>query len=99
MIGFALSVLMGAGLVALLATVRPEWSPHARRYTAALALPAITVIATGFGVLFILFGNHDATGQMKDLAISALIAIGGGFTFLSLAGGLIGATLASRRHR
>ena len=99
MMGFALSVLMGAGLVALLATVRPQWSARARRYIAALTLPLITLIATALGVLFIVAGNHDTSDQMKDLAISALVAIGGGFIFLSFAGGLIGATLAGRRHR
>ena len=99
MIGFALSVLMGAGLVALLATVRPQWSARARRLVAASVLPIVTVIATVLGILFIVAGNHDASNEMKELAISALIAIGGGFTFLSFGGGLIGATLAGRRHR
>lgn len=99
MMGFALSVLMGAGLVALLAAVRPEWSARKRQYSAALVLPVITIVATLLGLLFIVAGNHDSTDQMKDLAISALIAIGGGFTFLSFAGGLVGATLAGRRHR
>ena len=99
MIGFALSVLMGAGLVSLLATIRPQWSARARRYVAALVLPVITIMATLAGLLFIVAGNHDSTHEMKDLAISALIAIGGGFTLLSFAGGLVGATLAGRRHR
>lgn len=99
MMGFALSVLMGAGLVALLATIRPQWSARRRRYAAALVLPVITVVATLFGLLFIVAGNHDSTDHMKDLAISALIAIGGGFTLVSFGGGLIGATLAGRRHR
>ncbi len=99
MMGFALSVLMGAGLVALLATIRPQWSARRRRYAAALVLPLITVVATLLGLLFIVAGNHDSTDHMKDLAISALIAIGGGFTLVSFGGGLIGATLAGRRHR
>ena len=98
MIGFALSVLMGAGLVALLATIRPQWSARRRRYAAALVLPLITVVATLLGLLFIVAGNHDSTDHMKDLAISARIAIGGGFTLVSFGGGLIGATLAGRRH-
>ena len=98
MLGFALSVLMGAGLVALLASVKPDWSARRRRLTAASVLPVITVIATGLGVLYIVAGNHDATRQMRDLAVSAMLAIGAGFTFVSLAGGLIGATLAGRRY-
>ena len=99
MMGFALSVLMGAGLVALLATVRPQWSARSRRFIAAFVLPVITVIATLLAILYILAGNHGASDNMKDLAISALVTIGAGFTALSLIGGLIGAILAGRRHR
>ena len=99
MIGFSLAVLMGAGLVALLAAVRPEWSPRKREMIAATALPAITALATLVVLLFILAGNHDATDQMRDLATAALVTIGGGFTLLAFVGGLIGALLAGRRHR
>ena len=99
MIGFSLAVLMGAGLVALLAAVRPEWSPRKREMIAATALPVITALATLVVLLFILAGNHDATDQMRDLATAALVTIGGGFTLLAFVGGLIGAVLAGRRHR
>ena len=99
MIGFSLAVLMGAGLVALLAAVRPEWSPRKRELIAASALPAITAVATALVLVLILAGNYDATGQMRDLATAALLTIGGGFTVLAFIGGLIGALLAGRRHR
>jgi hypothetical protein len=99
LIGFSLAVLMGAGLVALLAAVRPEWSPRKREMIAASALPAITALATAVVLVLILAGNYDATGQMRDLATAALLTIGGGFTLLALVGGLIGALLAGRRHR
>ena len=99
MIGFSLAVLMGAGLVALLAAVRPEWSPRKREMIAASALPAITALATVVVLALILAGNYDATGQMRDLATAALLTIGGGFTLLAFIGGLIGALLAGRRHR
>lgn len=99
MIGFALSVLMGAGLVALLATLRPQWSARSRGFVAASVLPVVTLIATALGVFYIKAGNHDASDQMKDLAVSAMVTIGVGFTALSFIGGLIGATLAGRRYR
>jgi hypothetical protein len=99
MIGFSLAVLMGAGVVALLASVRPEWSPRKREMIAASTLPAITAVATVLVLILILAGNYDATGQMRDLATAALLTIGGGFTVLAFVGGLIGALLAGRRHR
>jgi multisubunit Na+/H+ antiporter MnhB subunit len=99
LIGFSLAVLMGAGLVALLAAVRPEWSPRKRELIAASALPAITAVATALVLVLILAGNYDATGQMRDLATAALLTIGGGFTVLAFLGGLIGALLAGRRYR
>jgi multisubunit Na+/H+ antiporter MnhB subunit len=99
LIGFSLAVLMGAGLVALLAAVRPEWTPRKRELIAASALPAITAVATALVLVLILAGNYDATGQMRDLATAALLTIGGGFTVLAFLGGLIGALLAGRRYR
>jgi hypothetical protein len=98
MIGFALAVLMGAGLVALLAGIRPQWSARKRQLVAASVLPAITAVATLLALIFILAGNYDATGQMRDLATAALLTLGGGFTLLAFVGSLIGAVLAGRRH-
>jgi hypothetical protein len=98
MIGFSLAVLMGAGLVALLAGLRPEWSRRKRAFIAASVLPAITAVGTVLVLIFILAGNYDATGQMRDLATAALITLGGGFVALSFVGSLIGAELGSRSH-
>jgi MFS family permease len=98
LIGFALSVFMGSALVSLLITVRPEWSPRRKRLTAASILPAITAVATLLGMLFIAAGNHGQSEHMEDLAIAALATIGGGFTLLAWIGGLLGATLTSRRR-
>jgi|SRR4249919_26717 len=98
LIGFAMAVFMGSGLVSLLATIRPEWSARRRRLTAASILPAITLMATLIGILFIATANHGQSEHMEDLAIAALATIGGGFTLLAWIGGLIGATLASRRR-
>lgn len=99
LIGFALAVFMGAALVSLFATLRPEWSAQRRQLTAAAILPAITAAATVLGILFITTAEHGAGETMEDLAIRALAAIGGGFTLLALVGGLIGARLAGRRRR
>ena len=98
LVGFALSVLMGSAMVSLLITIRPEWSPRRRRITAALILPAITAVATLLGILVIATANHGESDHMEDLAIAAMFTIGGGLTLLAWIGGLVGATLASRRR-
>ena len=98
LIGFALAVFMGSALVSLLATIRSQWSKRRRRLTAAVILPVITLIATGLGVLFVATADHGESEQMEDLAIAALATIGGGFAVLAWIGGLIGATLTSRRQ-
>lgn len=98
LIGFAMAVFIGSALVSLLATIRPEWSPRRRRLTAASILPAITLVATLLGMLFIKTTKHGESEQIEDLAIVALMTIGGGFTLLAWIGGLIGATLTGRRR-
>ena len=98
LIGFALAVFMGSALVSLLVTIRPEWSPRRRRLTAAAILPGITAVMTLLGILFIATSHHGQSEQMEDLAIAALATIGGGFALLAWIGGLVGATLTSRRH-
>jgi hypothetical protein len=98
LIGFAIAVLMGAGLVSLLTTLRPRWSARRRQLTAASVLPAITVIATLLGILVITTADHGAGDDMEDLAIAALATIGGILTLLSPAGSFIGAALAGRRR-
>ena len=95
-IGFALAVFMGSALVSLLVTVRPDWTSRRRRLTAASVLPAITAVGT---LLIILLVEGRADNEdMRDLALAAVITIGGGFTLLAGVGGLIGATLTSRRR-
>jgi L-lactate permease len=98
LIGFALAVFMGSALVSLLITIRPEWSARRRRLAAASILPAITAVATVLGILFIATTNHGQSEHLEDLAIAALATIGGGFTLLAWIGGLLGATLTSRRR-
>jgi hypothetical protein len=98
LVGFSLAVLMGSALLSLFATIRPEWSARRRRLTAAAVLPAITLIATLLGAAFVVSANHGQSAQLVALAIRGLVMIGGGFILLAWIGGLIGATLASRRR-
>ena len=98
LIGFALAVFMGSALVSLFATIRPEWSARRKRLTAASILPAITAVATLLGILFIASAGRTQDKNMLDLAIAALVTIGGGFTLLAWIGGLVGATLTGRRR-
>ena len=96
--GFAMAVLMGAGLVSLLATIRPGWSRRRRQLTAASVLPIVTAMATLLGILFIARANHGQSERMEDLAITAIATFGAGFVVLALVGGLVGAMLAGRRR-
>src|SRR6185295_11744141 len=96
LIGFAMAVLMGAGLTSLLTTLRPEWSVRRRRLVAASVLPAITAVATLLGLLFITTANHGQSERTEHLALAALATIGGGFTLLALIGSLIGAFVSGR---
>ena len=96
--GFAMAVLMGAGLASLLPTIRPHWSPRRRQLIAASVLPAITAVATLLAILFISTAEHGVSENMEDLAIAAVATVGGGFVFIALAGGVIGAMLAGRRR-
>jgi ABC-type Mn2+/Zn2+ transport system permease subunit len=98
LLGFALAVLMGAGIVSLLATIRPEWSARRRQLTAASVLPIVTAVATLLGIFLISVAEHGEGERLEELAIAAVVTVGGGFTLLALAGGLIGALLAGRRR-
>ncbi|HYX47220.1 MAG TPA: hypothetical protein VE820_10425, partial [Sphingomicrobium sp.] len=84
--GFALAVLMGAGLTSLFATVKPEWSALRRQLTAASVLPGITAVATLLGIFFIFTSEHGESESMEGLAIAAVATIGGGFVVLALLG-------------
>jgi ABC-type Mn2+/Zn2+ transport system permease subunit len=98
LIGFALAVFMGAGIVSLMATLCPQWSNRRRQLTAASILPGITAVATGLGILFISTADHGQGERMEDMAIAALATLGGGAVLVAFAGGLIGAMLAGRRR-
>ena len=98
LIGFSLAVLMGAGLSSLLAQMKPDWTRRRRGFTAASVLPAVTVVATLLGLLWIRSLDDPGGGNMRDLASSALATIGLGFTVLAFIGGLIGVAVAQHRR-
>ena len=89
---------MGSALASLFYTIRPEWSARRKRLTAAAFLPAVTAAATLIGVLIISTVDHGQGENMEDLAIAAVLTIGGGFTLLAWIGALLGATLTTRRR-
>ena len=98
LIGFSLAVLMGAGLTSLLRQLKPEWAPRARALAAASFLPAVTVLATLLGLLWIRTLDDPGGGDARDLASAAVATVGLGFTLLGFLGGLLGALLAQHRR-
>jgi MFS family permease len=99
LIGFALAVFAGSALVSVLAAIRPQWSERRRRLMAAGFLPVVTMAATIVAVLLVARSTTGQGGDMRDLAMRALATLGGGCALLAWIGGLIGATLRSRRQR
>jgi ABC-type sugar transport system permease subunit len=98
LIGFSLAVLMGAGLAALLAQMRPEWSLRRRGLVAASFLPAVTLVATFLGLVWIWTLEDPGGGNMRDLAAGLIATVGLGAALLAFFGGLIGALLAQHRR-
>lgn len=99
LIGFLLAAVMGAGIAALLASLRPDWPQSRRLGIAAAFLPLVTVIATAAMMLVIRSARPASGGDMHDLALRAVAAYGAMFTALALVGGLAGALLARSRRR
>ena len=99
LISFAIAVFAGSVLVSLLIAVRPEWSERRQRLTAASFLPAVTIVVTVLGLLYVAGTDRGPNANMHDLAMRALATLGGGFALLAWIGGLVGATLTSRRRR
>jgi hypothetical protein len=89
---------MGAGIVSLLATVRPDWNARRRQLIAASVLPIVTFVAALLGILLITIAEQGQGGRIEELAIFEVVKVGGGFTLLALVGGLMGAFLAGRRR-
>ena len=99
LIGFSLAVVMGAGLGALLASLRPQWRDGPRLLVAASFLPLVTLATTVAAILFIASAKPAGGGDMHDLAIRAVAAYGAIFFGIAFAGGLTGALLTRARRR
>lgn len=99
LIAFSLAVLMGASFAALLAQIRRGWTTRKRLLVAASVLPLITIAAVALGTAFILAEADTANDDMRDLAVAAILRLGGFFAILAFAGSLAGAALAQRGWR
>ena len=95
LIGFALAVLMGASLAALLAQLRPQWSASRRLLAAASGLPAVTAVVTLIALGIVSLGPQASA---KTIALQVVAIVGGGFALLAFIGGLVGAGLAQRKR-
>jgi len=98
LIGFSLAVLMGAGVAALLAQMRPEWTQRKRGLVAASFLPGVTLVATMLALIWIWSLDDPGGGNMRDVAASMIATVGLGFSLLGFFGGLLGALLAQHRR-
>lgn len=100
LIGFLLAGVMGAGLGALLASLRPQWPDGRRMLLAASFLPLVTVVATVVMMLVVQSAKPaGGGGDMHDLALRAVAAYGAIFTAIAFVGGLAGALLTRARRR
>ena len=96
LIAFALTVLAGAGLAALLVRLRPQWTPKRRMLVAASGLPAATLAAALIGVVIV--GLTPDEGGFKAYALLWIMLIGGGLAQFAFLGGLLGAMLSMRQR-
>lgn len=97
MVGFALAVLMGAGLRALFTTLKPDWPMRKRVLMAAMVLPAITLVALGLVLLLLLATRPAGGSDMHDLALRAVASVGALLTLTAFVGSLAGAWLSQLR--
>ncbi len=95
-LAFCIAVLMGAFLANLLARSRPGWSARRQLWTAASALPIFIMLATVFGLAWILVSGPGKGENMQDLAVVVTAMIGAFFAAVALIGGLVGGSFAQR---
>lgn len=95
---FSVAVITGAIGVATLARVRPQWSARKQGLVAASILPAMAALATLAGVANLLLSD-SVGGDMRDLALGAIVRAGVISATVGFVGGLFGATLRQRGLR
>ncbi len=97
-IAFGVAIIVGAFLEPRIADVRPGWSIWRRRLAAASLLPGLILFATILGLLWVLLAGPGTGENMQDLALVATGAVGLLFAVLTLAAGLLGASVAGKRR-
>ena len=96
-LAFGLSSVLGSVFARLAERNRPGWSGMRRLWVAALVLPAFVGLLTLAGLSWVLLVGPGTGENMQDLALIVTAAIGAIFAAVSLAGGLVGASLGARR--
>ena len=98
-IAFGIAVIVAAFLDPRIADARPDWSVRRRRLAAASLLPALILLATILGLLWVLFTGPGDGENMQDLALAATGTIGLLFAVLTMVAGLLGASVAGKRRK
>ena len=94
---FAIAVMIGSFLAGRLERSRPEWGPRRRKWTAALALPAFTVLLA-IGAVSVTMVTIPAA-DYRDLYSAVYAIMGAIFFVIALIGGLVGAGAVVRKTR
>ena len=96
-IAFGVAVIVGAFMEPRIGTARPHWSVRKRRVAAASLLPALILLLTIAGLLWLLVTGPGEGENMQDLALAVTAAVGLLFAVLTLAAGWLGASAAGKR--
>ena len=99
LIAFIFAVLAAAWVHGILTRQRPEWSERRLMIGATLALPVVILVASLAGIAFVLVSGPGEGENMQDLAVAVIAAMGGLFSLVAIAGGLVGVSLSRRGER
>lgn len=91
---FSVAVITGAIAVSALARMRPQWSARRQGLVAASILPGVALLATLAGAVNLLASSVG--GDMRDLALAAIVRGGVISAAVGFVGGLFGAALRQR---
>ena len=99
LIAFFIAVMAGAWLDRRLFRRHADWTRRRRMLGASLPLPALMLLASLGGVVWTLVRGPGQGDNMTDLAIAVYLAMGILFALFTLAGGLLGASMAERKRQ
>ena len=98
-IAFGVAVMVAAFLEPRIADARPGWTVRRRRLAAASVLPLLLLLLTAIALLAVfLIGPGDGE-NMQTLALVVTGAAGLLFAALTLAAGILGASMAGKRRQ